>query len=569
MASSRRLVSHPSARSTVRAPAPPRRRARRRGRGRAAPRRRRAARPGPRRGPAAPGRDAGSDAVDERRVLRRGTTPPPSITSTSAAQQAQAAQGRGDHHRHDLVGQRARRCRAATSSPARAAPSTSGGSSSTSLAGDHAQRDPLEHRPRAAHAEVGGHGPLEHGVRAAAVAAAHAAPSPISPIPAAAGGARELAHRREAHRAPVRADARAVDARRRTRRPTPQPRSVPARSTAKVSLRPARPVHAGGRAATRSEAAVVGPAGRRPPGEGADVGDRAVVRGDAGLAQGGLDRRPQRPTTPPRPTSSCEQVGPRAVPSTSPFAVTSATSVFEPPPSTASTAARGPRLLTLGHLGGERVVRRDRGRGGGRGPGEELGRDHGHGRRQAVAERAERDAGAPGSAASSGPTTSTRAPARRSSSAIPRSRARVAAEVENTTAAISGPASSSGPCRNCAACSDSAGKRAASLSVSAAHLGRRPRPAARRAGRARAGRPASPPAPARRARRSASSRSASSAAAAAPSCGRRLLPSARGDRGHQHERRGERHRRGPVLLAAPRVEVDVRRGRRAGCPRRS
>ena len=50
---------------------------------------------------------------------------------------------------------------------------------------------------------------------------------------------------------------------------------------------------------------------------------------------------------------------------------------------------------------------------------------------------------------------------------MPRSSARVAAAVENTIAAIAGPASSSGPCRNCAAWSDSAGKRAASFSVSA------------------------------------------------------------------------------------------------------
>src|SRR3954469_15902257 len=82
------------------------------------------------------------------------------------------------------------------------------------------------------------------------------------------------------------------------------------------------------------------------------------------------------PTTPSRPTSSCEHEGPRAAPRTSPVAFTSATSVFEPPPSTAITAAR---LLTLGHLGRAGVAARVEAAGAGQAPRQELGGDDGDG----------------------------------------------------------------------------------------------------------------------------------------------------------------------------------------------
>ena len=72
------------------------------------------------------------------------------------------------------------------------------------------------------------------------------------------------------------------------------------------------------------------------------------------------------------------------------------------------------------------------------------------------------------------------APSAASSPASPTSRSRVSGSVAMTMAARSGPASSSGPCRNCAVWSDSVGSPTASFSVSApisaaARAGPRPR----------------------------------------------------------------------------------------------
>src|ERR671937_1651489 len=90
------------------------------------------------------------------------------------------------------------------------------------------------------------------------------------------------------------------------------------------------------------------------------------------------------PRTPSMPTTSWLQVGPRATPRTRPLRETSATSVFEPPPSTARTAARRP-LLTGRHLGCERVAARVEAAASGEAPGQKLRRNDGYGRCQAVA----------------------------------------------------------------------------------------------------------------------------------------------------------------------------------------
>ena len=262
------------------------------------------------------------------------------------------------------------------------------------------------------------------------------------------------------------------------------------------------------------------------------------------------------PTTPPRPTSSCEHVGPRATPSTSPFAETIATSVFEP----AAVDGQHRRALTHARSPWRRASSR-RGRNRGR-----RARLHARswvgmtataGARHSLSEPEHDRRGArEGCVVGARPSAPAppRAGARRP---CPGRATRVAAAVENTIAAISGPASSSGPCRNCAAWSDSAGKRAASFSVRAPISAAAARSAAREERQHGA---VVQPVGQRRGGRIGAGQEPLGIVGGRRCAVVRLCAERLGDGGHQHERGGEGHRRRAVLLARSRVEVDVGEG---------
>src|SRR4051794_14465263 len=125
---------------------------------------------------------------------------------------------------------------------------------------------------------------------------------------------------------------------------TPTPRSLPARSTAKVSFRSTtrdvQPAPTTRASRWRSSTGRSAPARQKPPALAKPRRSSSPARSQAASSVTAIAG-----TTRSMPSTSCEQVGPRAPASTLPSLPTSTASVFELPPSTPTAATGG--LLNL------------------------------------------------------------------------------------------------------------------------------------------------------------------------------------------------------------------------------